>query len=322
MKRLLGTLFVVMTALVAPSSAALAQQKTVVTFAYTDDVTYEPYVYAIEKGIVSSKTIELKLVPLAIPALLQSTGTKQYDLLETSPLLLANAVSKGLDARVAGTGGIVQGGRFVFVKKDSPIKTPAELKGKSMGVTAVASTLVAHIRAVLAKQYHLNVSLENGDIHWVDLPPPTLTAALDRGQVDSAFLIHVASLRALQSGKYRVLVDMTKDFRTDFGVSPLVSVVATYDSKIAEKGAALHDAMSMLRASAAYAKAHEAQVIEAVAKEHNFPAKDLRTVSFAWYSIGFTLGPQDKKAIATILNVGKTEGLIQSYPPLTKFLWE
>ncbi len=322
MKNLLEGVFVVALGFVALANVASAQQKTVITFAYTDDITYEPYLYAIEKGFVSSKTVEIKLLPTAIPALLQSTGTKQFDLVETSPLLLANAVSKGLDARIAGTAGIVQGGRFVFVKKDSPIMSPAGLKGKSMGVTAVASTLVAHIRAVLAKQHHLNVNLENGDIRWVDLPPPTLASALDRGQIDSAYLIHVVSLRALESSKYRILVDMTKEFRKDFGVAPLTSVLATYDSKIAEKGAALREAVSMLRASAAYAKAHQAQVIDDVAKQHNFPAKDLKTVSFNWYTISFGLGAADKKAIETILNIGKDEGLIQAYPPLGKFLWE
>jgi len=78
----------------------------------------------------------------------------------------------------------------------------------------------------------------------------------------------------------------------------------------------------MLRASAAYAKAHQAQVIDDVAKQHNFPAKDLKTVSFNWYTISFGLGAADKKAIETILNIGKDEGLIQAYPPLGKFLWE
>ena len=103
-----------------------------------------------------------------------------------------------------------------------------------MGVTAIASTLVAHIRAVLAKKRHFNVSLENGDIRWVDLPMPTLPSALERGQVDSAYLIHIPSLKALNSPEFRVLVDMTKNFNSEFGVDPLTSVVGTYNSKIAE----------------------------------------------------------------------------------------
>lgn len=207
MNRSLATGLIVAMAVALIASESAAQSKRQVSFAFTNEITYEPYVYAIRKGIVTSNSVEVKLLPTAIPALLQATGTKQFDLIETSPLGLAQGISRGLDARVAGTAGIVRGGRFVFVKKDLPIKDPGELKGKSMGVTAIASTLVAHIRAVLAKQQHFNVSLENGDIRWVDLPMPTLPSALERGQVDSAYLIHIPSLKNSQlpriPGPYR-----------------------------------------------------------------------------------------------------------------------
>jgi len=322
MHKVLPGILILATGLMVLSGEALAQNKRVVSFAFTNEITYEPYVYAIRKGIVSSSSVEVKLSPTAIPALLQATGTKQFDLIETSPLGLAQGISRGLDARVAGSAGIVRGGRFVFVKKDSPIKEPGELKGKSMGVTAIASTLVAHIRAVLAKNHHLNVSLENGDIRWVDLPMPTLPAALERGQVDSAYLIHIPSLKTLKSPEFRVLVDMTKNFNAQFGVDPLTSVIGTYDSKIAEMGPALREAMSVLRSSAAYAKSHPSEVLDAVAKEGNISPNDLKTVSQEWYDARFTLTPDDTKMIQTILDVGKEEGLIQSYPPLDKVLWQ
>jgi NitT/TauT family transport system substrate-binding protein len=322
MHRILTGIFLLAAALTVIANQSMAQSKRQVSFAFTNEITYEPYVYAIRKGIVSSSTVELKLLPTAIPALLQATGTKQFDLIETSPLGLAQGISRGLDARVAGTAGIVRGGRFVFVKKDSAIKDPAELKGKSMGVTAIASTLVAHIRAVLAKKQHFNVSLENGDIRWVDLPMPTLPPALDRGQVDSAYLIHIPSLKTLNSPEFRVLIDMTKEFHSEFGVDPLTSVVGTYDSKIAEMGPALREALAMLRASAAYANSHTAEVLDAVAKEGNMSPNDLKTVSRDWYDVRFTLTPDDQKMVQTILDVGKEVGLIQSYPPLEKLVWQ
>lgn len=321
MHRNLTRMLMLAAALTFFAGESVAQSKRQVSFAFTNEITYEPYVYAIRKGIVTSSTVEMKLLPTAIPALLQATGTKQFDLIETSPLGLAQGISRGLDARVAGTAGIVRGGRFVFVKKDSPIKDASELKGRSMGVTAIASTLVAHIRAVLAKKQHFNVSLENGDIRWVDLPMPTLPSALERGQVDSAYLIHIPSLKTLNSTEFRVLIDMTKNFNSEFGVDPLTSVVATYDSKIAEMEPALREALSMLRSSAAYAKGHSMEVLEAVAKEGNISPNDLKTVSQDWYDVRFALTPDDTKMIQTILNIGKEEGLIQSYPPLDKLLW-
>ena len=322
MHRNLICIFTLAAALAVLAGESVAQTKRQVSFAFTNEITYEPYVYAIRKGIVTSSSLEMKLLPTAIPALLQATGTKQFDLIETSPLGLAQGIARGLDARVAGTAGVVRGGRFVFVKKDSPIKDPSELKGKSMGVTAIASTLVAHIRAVLTKKQHFNVSLENGDIRWVDLPMPTLPPALDRGQVDSAYLIHIPSLKTLNSPEFRVLIDMTKEFHSEFGVDPLTSVVGTYDSKIAEMGPALREALAMLRASAAYTNSHAAEVLETVAKEGNMSPNDLKTVSQDWYEVRFTLTPDDQKMVQTILDVGKEVGLIQSYPSLEKLVWQ
>src|SRR5271166_4106018 len=109
MYRILMGLFVCATSVMLVSSKSFAQTKQVVSFAFTNEITYEPYVYAIRKGIVSSNSVEMKLLPTAIPALLQATGTKQFDLIETSPLGLATGISRGLDARIAGTAGIVRG---------------------------------------------------------------------------------------------------------------------------------------------------------------------------------------------------------------------
>ena len=78
----------------------------------------------------------------------------------------------------------------------------------------------------------------------------------------------------------------------------------------------------MLHASAAYAKSHSTEVLDAVAKEGNISPDDLKTVSQEWYDVRFTLTPDDAKMIQTILDVGREEGLIQSYPPLEKLLWQ
>ncbi len=302
--------------------AAKAEEKPVVTFAYTDDITYEPFVYALKKGIIKSDKAEVKLVPIAIQTALQALGTKQFDFLEASALGVANAASRGLDVRIAGTGGIVRGGRYVMVNKDLPIKVPTDLKGKSMGVPGVATTLVAHLRAIMWKAYGFNVDLENGDIKWVDLPLPILPTALARGQIDSAYLIHSPSLKALESGKYRVVVDIEKTFKEQFGSDPLVSVVITYDDRIKEKGAAMRDAIDQIRRSAAYARAHSDEVYDAVAAGTNFSPKELKTLSSDWYDLRFTLTPQDKKMIETIFKIGAQLGAYQGHVSVDKLLWQ
>jgi NitT/TauT family transport system substrate-binding protein len=303
------------------SFAAVAQEKPVITLGYTNDITYEPFVYAIKKGIVKSDKAEVKVLPISIPAALQALGTKQYDILESSVLGVANTTARGLDARIVGTSGIVRGGRYVMVNMDSPIKTTVDLKGKSMGVPGIATTLVAHLRAILAKS-GFNVSLESGDVKWVDLPLPTLPTALSRGQVDSAYLIHSPSLKAVESGMFRIIVDIEKGFREQFNTDPLVSVLVTYQDRIGQKGDALRDAVAQLRQSAEYARLHSEEVNNAVTAGTNFSPKELKTLSSEWYDIRFTLTAEDKQMIKTIFDVGKQLGAYQGDVSVESILWE
>lgn len=318
-----GALLGAVAVMLCASVAAGAQEKTVVTFAYTDDITYEPFLYALKKGIVKSAKVEVKPVPISIPTALQALGTKQYDFLEGSVLGVANTAARGLDVRIVGTGGIVRGGRYVMVNNDSPIKAPADLKGKTMGVPGIATTLVAHLRAIMSKAYGFNVGLENGDIKWVDLPLPSLPAALSRGQVDSAYLIHSPSLKALESANFRIVVDIEKSFKQTFGSDPLVSVVISYDDRIAQKGAAaMHDAIAQIRQSAAYARSHSDEVYKAVAAGTNFSVKDLHTLSSDWYDLRFTLTPEDEQMIKTILDVGAQLGAYQGHVSVDRLVWK
>jgi NitT/TauT family transport system substrate-binding protein len=304
------------------AAPAVAQERPVVTVAYTNDITYEPFVYAIKKGIVRSDRTEVKLIPVSIPAALQALGTKQYDLIESSVLGVANTTARGFDARIVGTSGIVRGGRYVMVNNDSAIKTPTELKGKSMGVPGIATTLVAHLRAIMAKSYGFDVNLQSGDIKWVDLPLPSLPTALSRGQVDSAYLIHSASLKALESGSFRIIVDIEKQFREQFNTDPLVSVLVTYQDRIAQKADALHDAIAQLRQSAEYARSHSEEVNDAVASGTNFSAREVKTLSSDWYDVRFTLTAEDKQMIKIIFDVGRQLGAYEGQVSVDSILWE
>jgi NitT/TauT family transport system substrate-binding protein len=208
------------------------------------------------------------------------------------------------------------------VKKDSPFKSPDDLKGKLVGMTALASTASAHLRFVLAKKYGLNVALENGSYQWVDLPLATLPTALLRDQVSGAFLFHSAALKSLQSGDFRVILDMPKEYRALFGVDPLTSVILSYKSVISERPAAIREAIRLLQASAQWARAHSDEVYAAVGKENNMDPKDLKILAQDWYEVNFNLGPAERKMIETVWTVGQELGLLKSFPRLDDVIWK
>jgi NitT/TauT family transport system substrate-binding protein len=304
------------------AGAGHAQQKQVVTFGHTGEVTYEPFLYALKTGKVTSPTVEVKPLGASIPALLQAMGTRQYDLVENTVLGVPTALERGLDIVVVTSAGIIRNGRYLMVKKDSSIQTPGDLKGKVVGMTALASTASAHLRFVLAKKYQINVALQNGSYEWVDLPLATLPAALLRDQISGAYMFHTAALKSLQAGEFRSIVDMPKEYRELFGADPITSVVLSYKSVVAERADAIREAVRLLQASANWARTHSDEVYAAVGKENNVDPKDLKVLAQDWYEVNFNFGPAERKMVQTVWTVGQELGLLKSSPKLDDIVWQ
>ena len=167
-------------ALALGTAPATAKEK--VTYGYLIDPALDGVLYAINQGIVKSDKIEIDGKALAIPALIQSTPTKRFDVLMNAVMAIPLAAKRGLELIVlssalrAGKGGL---GAGIWVKKDSPYKTMADLKGKTVGNYALRATGTTWIRLALLKKYKLNVSYKGGDMNWVQIPAPALLTALE-----------------------------------------------------------------------------------------------------------------------------------------------
>lgn len=74
------------------------------------------------------------------------------------------------------------------MKKDSPIQSADDLKRKKIGVYSLNSTGITLVRIALWKKYGHNVSFQGGDSEWVQVPAPTIPAALASDQIDAGTL--------------------------------------------------------------------------------------------------------------------------------------
>ena len=98
----------------APTAA-----KEKITYGYLIDPALEGVLYAIKQGIVKSDRIEIVGKALAIPALIQSTPTKRFDVLMNAVMAIPLAAKRGLKLVVlssalrAGKGGL---GAGIWVK--------------------------------------------------------------------------------------------------------------------------------------------------------------------------------------------------------------
>ena len=87
--------------IIAAGGPAVA--KETITYAYLLDPALEGVLYAIKSGKVSSKTVEIKASALAIPALIQSTPAKRYDVIMNAVMAIPFAKKRGLDLVVLST---------------------------------------------------------------------------------------------------------------------------------------------------------------------------------------------------------------------------
>lgn len=301
---------------------ALAKEK--VSYAYLADPALEGIMYAIKSGKVTSDKIEIETSALAIPALIQSTPTKRYDVIMNAVMAIPLAKERGLDLVVLSTALRDVGGQGagIWVKKDSPYKTIADLKGKKIGNYALTSTGTTWVRIALLTKYNVNVSYKGGDFDWVQIPAPALLSALESNRVDAATLIHAQAFAARKTGNFRTLTQTSNDIREKLGVDPVAAVNVTYPDKLKAKPETFREFNRMLLESVKYAVANADAVGQAIAKSAKidpqyFPAwiKDYS------YFPGL-VSDGDRKAMTVVWEQSKKMGIIKDVPDVNKHIWE
>src|SRR5919112_5050873 len=135
------------------------------------------------------------------------------------PSTAVNLLKAGTDIRLI-TPQIWSGNSWL-VKKDSPYKSLADLKGKKIGNFARV-TGAYFFSAVIAKERKLDIEKD-----FQNIPAETgaLIALLERCEVEAINMFEPHTTRLVMSGKYRVLTDFDIALEQIFGAPPLKSSV-------------------------------------------------------------------------------------------------
>jgi NitT/TauT family transport system substrate-binding protein len=125
---------------------------------------------------------------------------------------------------------VIGGGLTVFhgiyVPKDSPIKTVADLKGKKFGVWSTGAGTYKAVRVALIDAHGLDIAK---DTKIVQLAPPALFKLLERGDIDAMLNISSFTIKAAsQPDKLRSLFDPNEYWKKKTGypivwTAPLVA---------------------------------------------------------------------------------------------------
>lgn len=309
---------------VIAATPARAQARQKVSYAYLLDPAYETVLWAIRNGRVKSDLVDVEATGLLIPQLLQATATKQYDVVMTAVIGLPAALARGLELRILSSAlhaSPVGEGGGVWVKKGSPIRSGADLKGKTLASYGLRSTGYMYAREALRREFGLNMALEGGDVRQVEVQAPNLPAALATGQADCATLIHSQAYRAMQSGEFVNVCETGKILNAAYG--PLTSAInVSYPDKLAARPDAFREFSRMLKASVDYAMSHRDEVFGAVAKQANIDRK-----FFDWWfdrttTVPAVFGDVHAKAVGTAWTIGRVMGMVPTVPDVRAMTWD
>ena len=135
------------------------------------------------------------------------------------PSTAINLLKSGTDIRLIAPQ--IWSGNSWLVKKDSPYKSLADLKGKKIGNFARV-TGAYFFSAVIAKEKKLDIEK---DFQSIPAETGALIALLERGEVEAINMFEPHTTRLVLSDKYRVLLDFDVELEKLFGAPPLKSSV-------------------------------------------------------------------------------------------------
>jgi len=319
MTRLLTALAVTI-AIAVPASA-----KETIRFGYLADPSHEAVMWALKNGKVTSDLIEVEADALQIPALIQATVARTYDVVQTAGMAIPRARAKGLDLRIIGTALRYHEkgeGADIWVLPDSELQSAADLKGKTLAVYSLGSSGITLVRIALANAHDLDVDYETGDIEFVEMPPPGMPAALSSGRIDAATLIHAQAFEAQKTGAYRSIVSTAPDNFEEFGVRMVSAVLAGYGEKLEADPELYREFLRVLHESVEYALANPDEVFPAVAAETKADAAFFERWFSEFSSFPVLMTEDDMKAIQILWEEAARLGLLENVPPVEETVWD
>jgi sulfonate transport system substrate-binding protein len=203
-----------------------AEQKTVIRFGHFPNITHAQGVIAHALSRQGKGWFEERLGPNveiqwftynAGPSAMEAIFAGSLDLtyVGQGPALNAHFKSNGEEIRVIS--GAANAGAALVVKADSPIKTPADFRGKKIATPQLGNTQDISCRAWLKAQ-GFNVTQTGGDVIVVPTNNPDQLGLFQSGGVDAVWTVEPWVTRLESDAKARVFLE-DKDIITTWLVS-------------------------------------------------------------------------------------------------------
>lgn len=301
-----------------------AASKEKITYAYQIDPMFEAVLWGIKNGKITSELIEIDASPMAIPALIQATPTKHYDVVQSDVIGVPRSAERGLELRILSTAIRYRpegDAHIIFTPKNSSVKSIADLKGKKIAVTSLGSTGFHNLRFALGEGYGMNVDITGGDFVWVELPPAAMFGALNQNRVDAASLSLTHTYRAKIDGEFNQAIPAGRKMFELFKLQMISSVNVGYPEKLDARPELYREFNRMLKESAEYMHAHADEVYNSVGKAYNVEPDIFRGLQASLAEFPATLDVKDLPALAKEWELANKYKLLTSVPKVERFIW-
>src|SRR5882757_4171419 len=203
-----------------------AQDKVVIRFGHFPNITHAQGVIAHALSRQGKGWFEQRLGPNveiqwftynAGPSAMEAIFARSLDVTYVGPGPALNAYFKSNGEEIRGISGAANGGAALLVKADSPIKSPADFRGKKIATPQLGNTQDISCRAWLKAQ-GFKVTQTGGDVTVIPTANPDQLGLFQSGGVDAVWTGEPWVTRLERDAKARVFLD-DKDTITTWLVS-------------------------------------------------------------------------------------------------------
>ena len=262
-------------ALVLPR-VARAQAPATLNVAGVPEDSITPAIYADQSGLFTKNGLAVTLTSQRSGSAISSgVAGGAYQIAKSSLVGLIIAHGKGIPFVLVAPGAYYTASApntGMLVAKDGPLKTAADLNGKTIAVSALNDLYTLSTKAWMAKN--------GGDpdsIKLLELPISAVPDAIVAARIDAGMVIEPVLQHAIDGGKIRVIAHPMDALAAKFlytGWFATSDWASAHTKEAAAFAHALHDA-------AIYVNAHEAQTVDMLAKFTGIEAPEIAKMTRA-----------------------------------------
>jgi NitT/TauT family transport system substrate-binding protein len=248
-------------AMLAMPALASAQALTAISIGGVPEESATPALWARQSGIFRRSGLDVTIEPQnSGSAISAAVVGGSYAIGKSSLVSLIIAHAKGVPFVLVAGGGLYDAKNPNFglvVKADSPLKTAADLNGKSVAVSALNDLYAIGTKAWMDKN-----GGDSSTIKFLELPISAVADAIAAGRVDAGGLIDPELQSGIDAGKVKWLA---RDFDA-IALRFMYTGWFTTMDYLAKNQATVEKFVRAMRESSAYVNAHPADTVDVLAK--------------------------------------------------------